>query len=98
MRQLLLRVPDELHARLTARAAREGTSVNQLANQILDTAADVDRGTRTDRLRATAAARGVLVSLREDRVTDSERRAALRGMTGLGRILDRVLDEDRERG
>jgi len=34
----------DLHQRIAARAAREGRSVNQLASDILDTAADADRG------------------------------------------------------
>ncbi|MDX6240733.1 MAG: HicB family [Kribbellaceae bacterium] len=36
MRQLLLRVPDDLHARLAARAQERGQSVNALATELLD--------------------------------------------------------------
>lgn len=97
VRQLLLRVPDELHARLAARAAREGSSVNRLATQILDAAADADRGDRTSRLRALAAAQGVLEPPADVRVTAVARRRALQGMTGMGPLLDGALDEDRER-
>lgn len=97
MRQLLLRVPDELHARLAARAAREGSSVNQLATQILDAAADADRGNRTARLRARAAAQGVLEPLTDVQVSAAARRRALRGMEGLGPVADEMLDDDRDR-
>lgn len=51
MKQLLLRVPDELHARLTAQARARGTSVNALANDILGLGIDPTNLSRTDRLR-----------------------------------------------
>jgi plasmid stability protein len=60
MRQLLLRVPDEMHQRLSARARREGRSINAIANEILDSSADVDLGSSRDRLRARAVAAGIL--------------------------------------
>jgi plasmid stability protein len=60
MRQLLLRVPDEMHHRLAARARREGRSINAIANEILDSAADVDLGSARDRVRARAVAVGIL--------------------------------------
>ncbi len=51
MKQLLLRVPDELHAELSAQARAKGTSVNALANDILGLGIDPARLSRTDRLR-----------------------------------------------
>ena len=42
VKQLLLRVPDDVHRRLAARAVREGRSVNAVATEILDAAADAD--------------------------------------------------------
>ena len=51
MKQLLLRVPDELHARLTAQARSKGTSVNALATDILGLGIDPSNLTRTDRAR-----------------------------------------------
>lgn len=51
MKQLLLRVPDELHARLAAQARAKGTSVNALATDILGLGIDPANLTRTDRLR-----------------------------------------------
>lgn len=98
MRQLLLRVPDDLHARLAARAAREGRSVNQLATQVLDAAADADRGSRVTRLRARAAAQGVLEPVLDTRINPAQRKRALKGMAGMGPSLDALIDEDRERG
>ena len=99
MRQLLLRVPDELHARLTARAARDGTSVNQLATTILGAAADADGGSLRDRVRARAAAQGVLEAgpHSASQVSVAARRKALRGMAGIGPVLDDALRDERGR-
>ncbi|MGH2873611.1 MAG: hypothetical protein ACRDL5_14265 [Solirubrobacteraceae bacterium] len=49
-----------MHRRLTARAAREGRSVNALATQILEAAGEADRGDRRAQVRAAAAAAGTL--------------------------------------
>jgi len=51
MKQLLLRVPEELHARLTAQAQAKGISVNALANDLLGLGIDPAQLSRTDRLR-----------------------------------------------
>lgn len=51
MKQLLLRVDDELHARLTAQARAQGTSVNALCSHILSLGIDPAALSRTDRLR-----------------------------------------------
>ncbi|MGH3131560.1 MAG: FitA-like ribbon-helix-helix domain-containing protein [Gaiellaceae bacterium] len=40
MKQLLLRVPEDVHRRLVARADREGRSINAVATEILDAAAE----------------------------------------------------------
>jgi plasmid stability protein len=60
MKQLLLRVPDDIHHRLTARAARAGRSVNAVANEILDATVDADKGDRRTRLHTRAVTLGVL--------------------------------------
>jgi hypothetical protein len=49
-----------MHHRLAARARREGRSINAIANEILDSAADVDLGSSRDRVRARAVALGIL--------------------------------------
>jgi plasmid stability protein len=97
MRQLLLRVPDELHERISARAAREGMSVNQLASDILDAAADADRGGRRGRLRSQAAASGVLGPASPPDLTRSDRMSAIASMRGIGPVLDAELAADRDR-
>lgn len=97
VRQLLLRVPDDVHRRLAARAAREGRSVNAVATEILDAAADADEGDRRSRLRARAAALGILRSYPAPQVSPAERERALASMTGTGPIADRLIAEERDR-
>jgi plasmid stability protein len=97
VKQLLLRVPEDIHRRLAARAAREGRSINAVATEILDAAAEADRGDRRTRLRAAAAAAGVLDERPAPRVDDRRRRRILESTRGLGPQVDRLLDEERER-
>ncbi len=97
MRQLLLRVPDDLHQRIAARAAREGRSVNQFASDILDAAADADRGGRRARLRAQAAAGGVLRPVLAGEMAGKDRQQAIESMRGIGPIVDDELAADRDR-
>jgi plasmid stability protein len=97
MKQLLLRVPDDVHRRLAARAARDGRSVNSVATEILDAAVDADEGDRRARLRATAAATGLLRSVPAKLVTSAQRRRIIASTKGTGPILDRLLAEERDR-
>jgi plasmid stability protein len=97
MKQLLLRVPDEVHRRLAARAARDGRSVNALATEILDAAADTDEGDRRARLRARAAVLGVSRAASARSVGQARRRRIVASTKGTGEILDRLLAEERER-
>ncbi|MGH9103771.1 MAG: FitA-like ribbon-helix-helix domain-containing protein [Acidimicrobiales bacterium] len=97
MKQLLLRVPDEVHRRLTARAARDGRSVNAVATEILDAAADADEGDRRARLRARAAALGLVRAFPADPVSVARRRRVIASTRGAGRVLDRLLAEERDR-
>ncbi len=98
MKQLLLRVPDDVHRRLADRAARAGQSVNAVANEILDAAVDADEGDRRTRLRARAATRGMLRSEDGSVVGARRRRAIIASTKGTGVVLDRLLAEERERG
>ena len=97
MKQLLLRVPDDVHRRLAARAARAGQSVNAVANEILDAAVDADEGDRRTRLRARATALGVLQSANGPVVSIPRRRRIVASTKGTGPIIDRLLAEERER-
>ncbi len=97
MKQLLLRVPDDIHRRLTARAARAGQSVNAVANEILDAAVDADEGDRRTRLRARAMALGVLQSANGPVVSIPRRRRIVASTKGIGPVIDRLLAQERER-
>jgi plasmid stability protein len=97
MKQLLLRVPDDVHRRLAARASRAGKSVNAVANQILDAAVDADEGDRRTRLRARAGMLGLLQSGTDPVVAAPRRRRITESTRGTGAVLDRLLAEERER-
>jgi hypothetical protein len=102
MKQVLLRMDDELHARIAALAKREQRSVNAIANEVLAMVVAADeRRSEPDRVRARAAALGMLapevgdVTLTQD--AEELRRRAIESMRGAGAMIDRILDEDRER-
>jgi plasmid stability protein len=97
VKQLLLRVPEDLHRRLAARAAREGRSMNAVAGAILDASTDADMGTPRERLRARAAALGMLRVLDAPQVGGAKRRRILASTRGIGPIADRLISEDRDR-
>jgi plasmid stability protein len=97
MKQLLLRVPEDIHRRLAARAAREGKSINSVATGILDAAVDADRGNRRQRLVAKAGAAGTLSSAPTMPVSQSRRRRILESTRGLGPIADRLIAAERDR-
>lgn len=98
MRQLLLRVPDEMHQRLAARARREGRSVNAIANEILDSSADVDLGSSRDRVRARAVALGILARPQGGPgAVVTSRQEVLRLLSGTKVTADELLDFERGR-
>lgn len=104
MKQLLLRVDDELHAHLSEIAKGEHRSVNSLANEILGLVDARDRHTLQERVRVKAAALGLLASPskaveRADPIDDVEalRAKVLDSMRGIGPIVDKMYEEDRDR-
>lgn len=97
VKQLLLRVSEDIHRRLVARAAREGRSLNALATEILDAAADADCRDRRAQLRAAAAAAGTLRHVAARPVTAARRRRIIDSTRGLGKQLDQLLEQERER-
>jgi plasmid stability protein len=94
---MLLRVPEDIHRRLSARAAREGRSLNAVATEILDAAADADSGDRRAQLRAAAAAAGTLRTTNVPPVSPARRRRITESTRGLGPQLDRLLAQERDR-
>ncbi len=97
MKQFLLRVPDDIHRRLTAGAARAGRSVNAFATEILDAAVDPESGDRRGRLRARAGTIGLLRETPAPPVSAARRRRIISSTRGAGPVLDRLLAEERER-
>jgi plasmid stability protein len=97
VKQLLLRVPDDVHRRLTASATKAGRSVNALATEILDAAADAEEGDRRGRLRARAAALGVLRAAPASSVSGPRRQRIIASTAGMGPVLDRLLAQERDR-
>ena len=97
VKQLLLRVPEELHRRLAARAAKEGRSINAVATEILDGIVDADQADRRTRLRAKAVGSGLLHAVPAKKVSSSRRRRILTSTQGVGPIADRLIDEQRDR-
>jgi plasmid stability protein len=97
VKQLLLRVPDGVHRRLAARASREGRSVNAVATEILDAAADADEGDRRSRLRARAAALGVLRAASSAPVSPARRRRIIASTAGIGPVVDSLVADERDR-
>jgi hypothetical protein len=97
MRQILLRVPDDLHARLTARAQESGQSVNALATELLDHSIEEDVASVRRRVRAKAHQLGVLAEPHRARrkLSVDERRAALDSARGLGPLLDDIFEDGR---
>jgi plasmid stability protein len=97
VKQLLLRVPEEIHRRLVTRAAREGRSLNAVATEILDAAADADGGDRGTQVRAAAAAAGTLRAVKARSPSQKRRRQIIESTRGLGPRIDDLLAQERER-
>ncbi len=97
MKQILLRVPEETHRKLAARAVRAGRSINSLANEILDAAVDADLGDRRARLRARAASLGLLRNLPAPAVSPEHRREIIASTSGTGPVINDYLAVERDR-
>ena len=97
MKQLLLRVPEDLHRRLALRAGREGRSMNAVATEILNAVPEDERADRSARLRASAVAAGMLRATPPSLTSAAERSRIIGSTRGLGRQVDRLLADERER-
>ncbi len=109
MKQLLLRVPPELHARLTSQALATGTSVNALANQILGLGIDPNALSRRDRLKLKLVTIGTVgrnlppaQKPEPPRMTQEEveslRERAIESLRGVGPIADELIAHERGSG
>ena len=98
MKQLILRVSDDLHRRIAARAAREGRSVNAWASTLLDATVNADVAEdRQSEVRARAAALGMLVEIDAPPIDEETRRRGLAELRELAPEIVRILEEDRNR-
>lgn len=96
MKQLLLRIPDDLHERLAARARRAGRSANAVATEILEGGVADETGDARAALRARARRLGVLASVPVSTPPASgDRERILATMRGLGPVLDDLLADGR---
>lgn len=96
MKQLLLRVDDELHARLAHQAATRGMSVNAMANSILDASIGDRELSRKDRLNLRLMAIGEIGAARTRRpelVAPDD--SALESLRGSGPIADELMRAER---
>jgi len=71
--------------------------MNAVAGEVLEACTDADLGDRRDRLRARATALGMLSAVEAPRVSETERERIVASTRGLGPIVDRLIDEDRDR-
>lgn len=95
MRQLLLRIPDDLHARLTGRARRSGRSANAIATELLEQGVADESADARATLRGRARRLGVLATPTAVTVPTPDREAALASMRGIGPVLDELLADGR---
>ena len=92
MKQMIVRVDDDLHAQLKARAAAEGRSLNDLMAATLATAVQSVPTRKTVRTRARLAGQ-LVVPDKPARVPS--RRTALAATEGLGHAASDALAADR---
>lgn len=95
MRQVLLRVPDDLHARLAARARRCGSSVNAVATELLDLGIADDPGDARAALRAKARRLGVLADSSAPILDEQARRRVVNATRGIGPVIDDIFADGR---
>ncbi|MFD8528476.1 hypothetical protein ACFV0L_13785 [Streptosporangium canum] len=96
MKQLLLRIDDDLHQRITRRARRTGRSINATAGEILARGVSEEVLDARAELRARARRLNVLAeSPPAPPVTEAERERALASTEGIGPILDELWAEGR---
>jgi plasmid stability protein len=98
VKQLILRLSDDLHRRVKARAEREGTSVNAWVGDLLDVSVDADIGDRQARANAKAAALGMLVKIDTPPVDEATRERGRKALRELAPEIVRIVDEDRSTG
>jgi plasmid stability protein len=97
MRQVTLRLPDELAARLRETAAEGGRSVNSYATAVLSAAVDPElAGDEATRLRERLARAGLLAPAGSSRThPDPQRVRRARKRAGAGKPMSELVSEAR---
>lgn len=95
VKQLLVRVPDDLHARLLARAKRAGRSATAIVTELLEAGIGDESGDARADLRARARRAGVLATVPAPPVDPAGRQAAVAAMRGIGPVIDDILADGR---
>ena len=97
IKQILLRVPDDLHPGLTDRARRDGRSVDALAAELLDLGAVAEEANRRGRLWPAQSLTGVAGSARSETASTPAPRHSPREPVGSGtpRRLQQPLQAER---
>jgi hypothetical protein len=99
MKQLILRVSEDLHRRIAARADREGMSMNAWLNQLAEATVDADiTQDRQTRANAKARALGILADIKAPPMTEEERREGRAILEELAPEIVRIIEEDRSTG
>jgi plasmid stability protein len=99
VKQLILRLSEDLHQRIRARADREGRSVNAWVTSLLEASVDADVARdRQARANAKAAALGLLVEIDAPPIDDETYRQGLAELREIAPEVVRILDEDRSTG
>ncbi len=99
MKQLNLRVSEDLHHRIVARAAREGMSMNAWLNHLAETTVDADIAQdRQARANAKAAALGLLHHYDIPRADEATLRRGEAALRELAPEIVRIIEEDRSTG
>jgi hypothetical protein len=99
MKQLILRVSEDLHRRIAARADREGMSMNAWLNHIVGATVDADIAEdRQARLTAKAAALGILARIEAPPMSEEDRREGRAILEELAPEIVRIIEEDRSTG
>lgn len=71
--------------------------MNAVAGAILDSSLDADMGDPRERLRARASALGMLREVDAPPVSEADRERIIASTRGLGPVVDRLIDEERDR-
>jgi plasmid stability protein len=95
VKQLLVRVPDELYVRLVARAEREGRPATAIVAELLEAGVRDESGDARVELRIRARRLGVLASTPAPAFDLDTRPPMVAAMGGVGPVIDEIIADGR---